>query len=67
MLPQFKFVNCINLLTESSLSAEGLVYAYQKIVTFLQLSNSQQYGLTIVITPKWLFVAVLSDPYVKNA
>jgi hypothetical protein len=67
MLPQFKFDHSIYLLTESALSAEGLVYAYQKIVTFLQLRGRQHHGLTIVITPKWMFVAVLSDPYVKNA
>lgn len=43
-----------------------MIYAYQKIVNFLQLGKRQQSGLTIVITPKWLFVAVISNPYVTN-
>jgi hypothetical protein len=67
MLPQFKFDHAIYMLTESSLSSEGLVYAYQKIVTFMQLRQKQNLGLTIIVTPKWMFVAALTEPYVKNA
>lgn len=32
----------------------------------MQLKNRQNLGLTIVVTPKWLFVSVLSDFYVKS-
>ena len=66
MIPQFNFDHAVFMLTESQLSAEGLVYAYQKIVNFLQLRSRQELGLTVIITPNWIFVAVLVGPYMNG-
>lgn len=51
---------------ESEMAPEGLKYAYNKIANFLKLNDLQQIygvGVTIIVTPVWLFVGVINDPY----
>jgi hypothetical protein len=50
---------------ESELAPEGLKYAYQKIAAFLKLSTLQAHGVgvTIIVTPVWMFVSILNQPY----
>ena len=50
---------------ESELAPDGLKYAYQKIAGFLKLSSLQAHGVgvTIIVTPVWMFVSVLNQPY----
>jgi len=48
------------------LTADGLVYAFQKAGSFLQLRQRQDMGLTVIITPKWLMIAALSNPYTQT-
>lgn len=51
---------------ESELAPEGLKYAFGKIANFLKLSNLQTdhgVGLTIIVTPVWIFVGILNQPY----
>ena len=49
------------------LSNEGLVYAYSKCMNFLHLRTRQELGLTCVVTPKWLMLCVLTEPYTQSA
>lgn len=51
---------------ESELAPEGLKYAFGKIANFLKLSDLQSLhgvGLTIIVTPVWIFVGILNEPY----
>jgi hypothetical protein len=45
------------------MTAEGLVYAYNKLYQFLNLKNKPDLGLTIIVTPQWMFVATIYDAY----
>jgi hypothetical protein len=47
------------------MAAEGLKYAYKKISDFLRLSElaPMGVGLTVIVTPVWMFVGILSEPY----
>ena len=47
------------------MAAEGLKYAFKKIAEFLRLPEMAPHGvgLTVIVTPVWMFVAILNDPY----
>ena len=48
------------------MASEGLKYAYGKIASFLKLSDLQSLhgvGLTIIVSPVWMFVSILNEPY----
>ena len=66
MVPEYKFDHVIYQLTESNLTADGLIYAYQKAATFLQLRTRQNIGITVLISPKWLMIAALTAPYTHS-
>ena len=67
MVPEFKFEHVIYQLTESVLSSEGLLYAYQKCMNFMHLRTRQDLGITIVVSPKWLMICALTGPYVTSS
>lgn len=67
MLPEYQFDHCVFCITEMSLTEEGLVYGYTKCMTFLKLKERPDIGLTVIVTPKWMFACVLASPYSKNA
>lgn len=67
MVPEFQFEHVIYQLTESVLSSEGLVYAYSKCMNFLHLRTRQELGLTCVVTPKWLMLCVMTEPYTESS
>lgn len=51
---------------ESEISPEGLKIAYSKISGFLKLGDLQAThgcGVTLIVTPVWMFVAVINKPY----
>lgn len=45
------------------MNANGLKYAFDKLSTFLGLKNKPDIGLTIIVSPQWIFVATLSQEY----
>ncbi len=66
MVPEFHFEHVIYMLTESVLSSDGLIYAYQKCSNFMHLRTKQDLGLTVLVTPKWMMLAVLTAPYLVH-
>ena len=67
MLPEYKFDHCVYTITEKSLTQEGLIYGYNKCMSFLRLKQRPQVGLTLICTGKWMFAAVLASPYTINS
>ena len=63
MLPEYQFDHCVYQITESNLTEEGLVYGYNKCMGFLRLKQRPEIGISVIVAPKWMFVAVLSGPY----
>jgi len=67
MLPEYQFDHCVYQMTESILTEEGLVYAYTKAMNFLRLNERPDVGVTVIISPKWIFMAVLTQPYITSS
>lgn len=67
MIPEYQFDHCIYQLTESVLTEEGLIYAYNKCMNFLRLKSRPDTGLTVLLSPKWIFVSLLTQPYATNS
>lgn len=53
-------------LTEQNLSSEGLIYSYTKCAVFLGLKDDELSGVTMLLTPKWMFVSTLTGPYMRT-
>lgn len=53
-------------ISDAVLTEEGLDYAYQKCMKFLKLYEKPDVGLTVLLSPKWLFMAVLTNPYASS-
>lgn len=65
-LSEFNFPHAIAL-HDSALKAEPLISTYRKIYTLLNLEHHVDVGITIIVTPKWMFVATLTGPYTEFA
>ena len=63
LVPEFDFPHGIFKIAYTELNVEGLLYAYNKLANFLNLRNNGDIGLTIIVTPSWMFVAQLTQPY----
>ena len=48
---------------ESALKVENLISTYRKCYTNLNLDRHPDVGITVLLTPKWMFVATLTAPY----
>ena len=45
------------------MSSDGLKYAYNKIATFLKFNENQKYGITLIVSPVWMFCGFINKPY----
>jgi hypothetical protein len=57
LVPEFDFPHGIFKIAYTELNVDGMVYAYQKLATFLNLRNLTDVGITIIVSPSWMFVA----------
>ena len=51
------------IIHEGGLKPETLIQEYRKLFTFLKLDARPEVGLTLIVTPKWMFVAPLVQAY----
>ena len=51
------------MLGQNELTAEGLKYAYKKLHAFIGLSSTPHVGVTIIVSPQWMFLATIQNPY----
>jgi len=63
LIDEFKYPHAIFELGKGELSSEGLLYGYKRMFDFLGLGDKQHLGLTIIVTPKWMFMAPINKPY----
>ena len=61
-LDEYKFPHAI-IIHEGGLKPETLIQEYRKLFTFLKLDQQPEVGLTLIVTPKWMFVAPLVAAY----
>jgi len=53
------FPHAVFLLSKTDMNAEGLMYGYKKLFQFLGLSKTQQFGITMIVTPNWMFLCTI--------
>lgn len=63
LVDELQFPHAIYKITEKELTMEGLKFAYNQIYEFLKLKEKQDWGITICMSPSWLFVGALNRPY----
>ena len=66
MIPEFRFDHVVFQITDNVLTEEGLDYAYQKCMKFLRLYEKPEVGITLLLSPKWLFLSILTNPYTHS-
>jgi hypothetical protein len=58
-IPEYNFPHAIYEITPSEMSSDGLQLGYRKIVQFLSLKEQPELGVTIIVTPQWMFVSTI--------
>ena len=63
MIPEYQFDHVIIEFTDNILTEERLVQSYIKCMNFLRLKQRPDLGLTVLISPKWMFIGIITAPY----
>ena len=60
VIPEYQFPHGIFKIASNEMNAEGLKYAFEKLSAFLGLKNNLDQGLTVLVSPQWMFVSTIS-------
>lgn len=63
MVPEFKFDHCFYQLNQENLvhdPATQIAEVYARCSGFLQLESRPNLGLTVMVSPRWFFVGILT-------
>ena len=63
LIDEFRYPHCVFPLGNTELNPEGLKYGYNKMANWLQLSKKVNVGVTLIVTPKWMFLAPIERAY----
>lgn len=66
MIPEFSFDHCFYQLTPENLNNDPATQVgeiFTRCAEFLRLSSNPDTGLTCIVSPKWFFVGILTQPY----
>lgn len=66
MLPEFQFDHCFYQLTREILQndpATQVSEVYNRCAEFLRLNTKPDTGITVIVSPRWFFVGILTQPY----
>ena len=66
MIPEFQFDHCIYVLQPENFlhdPASQFAEIYSRCAVFLQLQSRPNVGVTVIVTPRWFFVTMLTEPY----
>ena len=66
MIPEFQFDHCFYALNQENLlndPATQMSEIYNRCSEFLRLSTRPNIGLTVMVSPRWFFVGILTNPY----
>jgi len=66
VLPEYKFKHVIYKLSDKSLSQESLIYSYNKAAMFLGLKENDTDGITMLLTPRWMMITMVTKPYMET-
>ncbi len=63
LIDEFEFPHAIYQVGPTEMNAEGLVYGYKKLFNFLKLKEKQHLGITLIVSPQWMFLGQIQQPY----
>jgi hypothetical protein len=66
ILDELPFEHGVFQINAGEMNAEGLKYAYKKLVSFLNFEDQPHAGLTCIVSPQWMYVAPLHQAYHKE-
>jgi len=68
MIPEYEFEHCICSLNPVDFAdANGLQSVYIKCAEFLRFKSRPDVGINVLISPKWMFVCLITQPYAASA
>ena len=68
MIPEYEFEHCICSLNPVDFAdANGLQSVYIKCAEFLRFKSRPDVGINVLISPKWMFVCLITQPYATSA
>ena len=68
MIPEYDFEHCISSLTSGDWQNEnGIQCQFAKCADFLRFKSRPDVGMTVMISPKWIFVCPLTQPYANSS
>ena len=66
MIPEYQFDHCIYQLQPENMANDPVTQMqeiYARCVHFLRLQSRPNLGVTVIISPRWFFCAILTQPY----
>jgi len=63
LVDEFKFPHVVYQMGREGLTADGVKYGYNKMFDFLGLKEKLHLGITLIVSPKWIFLAPIERPY----
>jgi hypothetical protein len=63
LIDEFTFPHCVFKLASNEQNTDGFKYGFQKMAQFLRVDKNKNLGMTVVITPSWMFMALIEKPY----
>ena len=66
LIPEFDFEHCIYQLNKENMTSDPtgqVTEVYRRCCDFLRLHTRPDVGVTVLISPRWVFVALLTQPY----
>lgn len=63
LIDEFTFDHAIFQVGSGEFNSDGMQYGYKKLFNFLRLHKNPNAGLTMIVTQKWMFMALLHQPY----
>ena len=70
MIPEFTFDHCFYQLSAENLQndpATQIGEIYRRCSEFLRLNTRPDTGITVITTPRWFFLGILTQPYTTAA
>lgn len=63
LINEFEFPHAVFEVLSTEMNSEGLQLGYRKLSSFLNFKENQHLGVTCIVTPSWMFLATLANPY----
>lgn len=63
LIDEFTFPHCVFMLASNEMNTDGCKYGFQKMCQFLKVDKNKNLGMTVILTPQWMFMALIEKPY----